>query len=318
MTDLLDPKNDIVFKAILVPECNEDVLISLISAVTCPSKKIVSAKVQNPELPKKKITDRGVILDILTRLDDGSFANIEMQMNWNSLLSERSHFYAAKLFASQLHRGANYSKLKPTTSIYLLGDIAFKESHPNVFHYTFRMREDQDRANLGSFMVMHFIEIPKLFGKVRDDMDGARNLPLKDWCLFLYNPSDPVLQKEVFDRMPALKKAHDTLKEISTKEELRELARMREKARLDHESFVEAAFMEGEAKGRAEGEAKGREEGRAEGEAKGRMEAQLELKQKLVHSLITNPATKHLDIKKLAALTELSVSDVKKLIKSNS
>ena len=60
LIDLLDPKNDVVFKAILVPECNEDVLISLITAVTKPPKKIVSAKVQNPELPKKKVTDKGV------------------------------------------------------------------------------------------------------------------------------------------------------------------------------------------------------------------------------------------------------------------
>ena len=72
MTDLLDPKNDVVFKAILVPECNEDVLISLITAVTRPQKKIISAKVQNPELPQKKVTDKGVILDILAKLDDGS------------------------------------------------------------------------------------------------------------------------------------------------------------------------------------------------------------------------------------------------------
>ena len=308
MIDLLDPKNDVVFKAILVPECNEDVLISLITAVTKPPKKIVSAKVQNPELPKKKVTDKGVILDILARLDDGSYTHIEMQMNWKTLLSERSHYYAAKLFSSQLQRGVNYSKLKPTTSIYLLNDIAFEDGPPNTFHYTFRMKEDKSLALLSSFMIMHFIEIPKLFGKIRNEPGDGRNLPLEDWCLFLYNPSDPALQKEVFSRMPALKKAHETLKEVSTKEELRELARMREKARLDHESFVDAAYMEGEAKGRAEGEAKGR--------AEGRNEAELETKKKILCSLIADPVTKHFDVEKLAILTQLSVSEVQELLKS--
>jgi predicted transposase/invertase (TIGR01784 family) len=326
MTELLDPKLDVIFKAMMAQQSNEDVRISLITAITMPVRPIISAKVLNPELPRKHITDKGVILDILVQLGDGSYTNIEMQMNWHRLLSERAHYYAARLFGSQLKKGFQYQKLKPTTSIFLLGDRAFRESPDHVFHYKFRMREDQNHAELSPLMTMHFIEIPKLFTSLNATVPLTRNLPLEDWCRFLYNPNDPLLELEVFPRMPEVKKAHESLKYLSDNVELQEIARIREKARLDYDSFVQAAFDEGEAKGkaegraegeargkaegRAEGEARGKAEGRAEGEAKGKAEGRAEAQTSFLVSLLKNPETRHLGIKELAAFTGLSETDI--------
>ena len=93
---------------------------------------------------------------------------------------------------------------------------------------------------------MHFVEIPKLISKLGQDVRPPEDLPLLNWCKFLYNPNQPGLD-EVIATMPALKKAKKKLEEISANEEKREIARMRERGRRDYESDLEDALVRGRA-----------------------------------------------------------------------
>ena len=65
---LLDPKNDAVFKMLFAKKGNEDILISLITAIINPESPISSVKILNPEIPKNHIDDKGTLLDILVQL----------------------------------------------------------------------------------------------------------------------------------------------------------------------------------------------------------------------------------------------------------
>jgi hypothetical protein len=98
---------------------------------------------------------------------------------------------------------------------------------------------------------MHFVEIPKLIGKLGQDVRPPEDFPLLNWCKFLYNPNHPGLD-EVIATMPALKKAKKKLEEISANEENREIARMRERGRRDNESDLEDALVRCRAEGKAD------------------------------------------------------------------
>ncbi|MBM4253801.1 MAG: hypothetical protein FJ146_17680 [Deltaproteobacteria bacterium] len=103
--------------------------------------------------------------------------------------------------------------------------------------------------------------------------------------------------------MPELKDAKDALEDLSAKDEAREIARLREKARLDMDSIMANAKKEGRAEGLAEGEAKGR----AEGEAKGRAEQSLLLLKKLLSDAVTS-ALSNAHLAELTGLTEAEVA----------
>ena len=102
--------------------------------------------------------------------------------------------------------------------------------------------------------------------------------------------------------MDTIKKALESLEEISRDENAREIARVREKARLDFESEVEGAMFEGIEIGKAEG--------RAEGEAKGRAEAEQLAKITFLKQLLNTPSTMNMTDEELAKLRGLSLKQV--------
>lgn len=57
LTERLDPTLDVVFK--LLFSSDEELLIALLTAVLRPEKRIASAQVRNPELPKDFSDDKG-------------------------------------------------------------------------------------------------------------------------------------------------------------------------------------------------------------------------------------------------------------------
>jgi len=309
MVDLLVPKNDAVFKMLLTYEGNEDVLIHLLSAVLLPSVPITSAKIKNPEIPKKHIGDKGTMLDILAELSDGRQLNLEMQMNWRPFIPQRAFFYASRLIAGQLKRSEHYEKLRPVIIIFLLGEIGFRDAAAKHFHYVFNMREDQNLAQITSMMSLHFIEIPKLIKCLNTGIALTENFALTEWCKFLYNPASPV-KDEVFASMPPLKKARKTLESISANEAAREIARQREKGFRDYISDIHYARETGKAEGKAEGIAVGKAEGiavgKAEGEAKGKNEERL----RMLAQLLSNHRTATMPAEELASLCGLSVDEV--------
>jgi len=105
----LDPTLDLVFKKLFAHPQNRAALISLLTAVLRPSQPITDVYVEDPEVRPEQVGDKNIYLDILVRLRDGSRFNVEMQAEKRPAFRERSLFYWAKVYGSQLERSMTIS-----------------------------------------------------------------------------------------------------------------------------------------------------------------------------------------------------------------
>ena len=102
---LLDPKLDVVFKLLFADPKNERLLTSLIEAVLRPPLPIASLTVLDREVRKEQVEERGIFLDVLVALDDGTRINIEMQCDLRGAVPDRWLYGWARLFSSGIDRG---------------------------------------------------------------------------------------------------------------------------------------------------------------------------------------------------------------------
>ena len=196
----------------------------------------------------------------------------------------------------------------------LLAEDAFP-TRPRDFHVGFSLQQDdQGEAvceDLRSQLHLHFFEVAKALRLWQARQLPATEVKLGAWLGFLADPSNQAVA-EACMTLPDLKEAKDVLEELSAEDDAREIARLREKARLDWTSMMEDARSAGEARGRAEGEARGR----AEGEARGRADGLEEKGLAILRALLAASETKNLPDVRLAELTGLTVADVARVRRS--
>ena len=117
---ILDPCLDVVSKMLLSsPDCR-DGLIDLIASIITPPSPIVGLEILNPIIPRQIVDERGVELDLLLRLDDGSHINLEMQTTTSKILPHRALYHWAKVYSTQLKIGALHPALRVVRTIFLL------------------------------------------------------------------------------------------------------------------------------------------------------------------------------------------------------
>ncbi|MCA1916483.1 MAG: Rpn family recombination-promoting nuclease/putative transposase, partial [Methanospirillum hungatei] len=78
----------------------------------------------NPYILKSFSENKEVILDIKATIDSKKLVDIEMQLQNSPSLMSRILFYWARLYASQIKQGNDYSVLQKTTSILILDDLS--------------------------------------------------------------------------------------------------------------------------------------------------------------------------------------------------
>ncbi len=98
-------------------------------------------------------------LDILVRLKNGEYINIEMQMDNVRSNEKRFLFYWANIYNRQLKKGEPYEKLTKTISISILDyELENSEKLHSIYHIT----EDETGRKLTDMLEIHTIELPKL------------------------------------------------------------------------------------------------------------------------------------------------------------
>jgi len=253
MRTLLDPTSDIVFKIMFSRPDSTELLISLLTAVLRPKVPIARVTILNPDLVKAAVTDRGVILDVHVRFEDGSRVNVEMQARKVIGMRERSVYHVARMYGTELVRGDEYFQLTPCVGIFLLG---YDELPSSRFHSTFELREVHDHELLSNHIQIHYVELLKLRracpGEWTDDSK------LVDWARF-FRPSDEHEREELAMKDPTFAKAKEVLETLSDDPEVQYWARVREEG--------EVLYRHELAETRKAGQAEGREEGKAEGRA---------------------------------------------------
>ena len=206
---------------------------------------------------------------------------------------------------SQLSRGDEYEKLRTTYAINFLNFDHFECQNPDQFVQTFRLREDRTGVLLSERFELHFIELLNFLRLHMKNPQGFGDEHLDHWLQFLLNPSDKSM-KRVVRSDPIIGEAMDPLKEISSDEQARQLARMREVGERDYRSGINSARKEGLEEGLAKGLAEGREKGLAEGRAEGEAQAKIQL----LKSLLDSPATASLSNETLAAVVQVPLEVV--------
>ncbi len=295
MSELLDPKNDFLFKRIFGSEKNKDVLLTFLNHIFKEANKPSLSEILllNPYTDKDSPLDKQSIFDIHARTEEGELINVEMQLFNKYDTEKRTLFYWSKQYSNQLLEGNAYRTLQKCVTINVLNySLLPNDQYHNVFH----LREDRTHISLLDDIEIHFLELPKL-EQMTTPLEGS---PLINWLLFLKG-TDPSHWEVLSMNEPELKKAMTTLEFLSQDREARMRYEARQKFLHDEASLVDSAMAEGERRGVEAGFQKGIEQGIEQG----KYQAQLDMAR--------NMFSLGLDIEVIAKATGLSQEDIRSL-----
>ena len=291
---ILDPCLDVVSKMLLsAPECREG-LIDLITCIITPPAPIVSVEIMNPFLPREVADERGIELDLLLRLDDGSQVNLEMQTTTSKIIPHRALYHWAKVYSSQLKIGATHPALKPARSIFLLKHPLYT-ADTNIAHHIIRAYREPVMVPEVSHFRLDFVELTKLVSENQAQPTRLSRLHL--WAAFFMKATQPEAIEALMSD-PIIKKTFDKLKEISDMDEAQQIARARELGMLRVTMEIDEA--------RDDGIEIGREEGREEGRVEGRKEERL--------AMIRHFLAKNMSLDQIATLLDTSRDELERLL----
>ncbi|WP_337404189.1 Rpn family recombination-promoting nuclease/putative transposase [Porcipelethomonas sp.] len=257
--DVVSAKLDIIFKKIFTE--NEDMLQSFLADILdIPYDDIQDIIVAKQELTPETIDGKFSRLDLNLKVAD-KLINVEIQLKGDNDYRDRTLFYWAKLYTSELKSGETYGQLKKTICINIINFNMFDRSD----YHTEIVTSIKDTGEIFSDKFsIHFFELKKVGKEVNPN--NRREL----WMQFLNASSEEEFEVLKQTNVPIMNKAVNIIYDLSEDTKIREMARLREKALHDEASALANAKNEGKAEGRAEGisigEAKGRAEGKAEAE----------------------------------------------------
>lgn len=136
----IDPKVDCVFKALLGKEENSNLLVHFLNAVLGAelSEPIVSVVIINPYNDKEFLDDKLTIVDVKANDQSGRIYQIEVQLAYYSDLPARMVYTWGDIYCKQLQSGSDFTNLKPTYSIWLMGKNAIKDDDKYIHAYKLR------------------------------------------------------------------------------------------------------------------------------------------------------------------------------------
>jgi predicted transposase/invertase (TIGR01784 family) len=130
--------NDVAFKWIFGRQERTKPLISLLNAVIGHDggePVFEDIRIMNPFDMTKFSAEKYGILDI--RVMDkrsGTWADVEVQVAYQSIFPERSMYYLAGMYRDQLRSGEDYEELRPCCGIHILLDDLF-EDEPEWYNH---------------------------------------------------------------------------------------------------------------------------------------------------------------------------------------
>lgn len=242
--ELLNPKNDYVFKRIFGHTGNEEITKQLLNSIL--KKQINEITVnENPILEKDLLDDKLGIVDIHAKIDNSIDVEIEMQVVDPKNIEKRIMYYWSKLYIQEIKAGDDYNKLHKTIAI-LIADFEL-ENLKNIpkFYTKWQIREEEYQSViLTDVLELYIIELPKAI-KIINLACSQEIAELKPWIAFLENPKDMEMVNMSKQNTIAIKKAKEVLTEISKDEHERYLAHLREKYILDQKSIENYGYNKG-------------------------------------------------------------------------
>ena len=268
--DVVSAKLDIIFKKIFTE--NEDMLQAFLADILdIPYEDIQDIIVAKQELTPETIDGKFSRLDLNLKVAD-KLINVEIQLKGDNDYRDRTLFYWAKLYTSELKSGETYGQLKKTICINI---INFNMFDRNDYHTEIVTSIKDTGEVFSDKFSIHFFELKKVGKKVNPN--NRREL----WMQFLNADSEEDFEVLKQTNVPIMNKAVNVIYDLSEDTRIREMARIREKALHDEASALANAKNEGISIGEAKGRAEGKAEGISIGEAKGRTEERNSLIEKM-------------------------------------
>lgn len=244
---ILSPKLDIVFQILFGEVGSEEITKDLLSTILDEQINEIDLN-QNIVLRRRSLEDKMGIVDVLAKINNNEYCNIEMQIIDHKNSKKRILYYWAKKYTQEIQKGEQYNNLKRTICV-LIADYEIGGLENIKFHSKWKIFEASEKKKvLTDDFELHIIELPKIR---KGEADGKEE-KLLEWLSFLENPES----KEVTSYMEKnenIKQAKEKLNTLSADEEVRILAELREKAIRDEKSAQENYFKEGLKEGIKEG-----------------------------------------------------------------
>lgn len=296
--DRLPLTSDYVFKRIFGQEENKEALKDFLESIL--KIKIENIEINNPEIPKDFYDSKYGVLDLKVTLDNKIIVNVEMQVQNQYNIEQRSTYYMSSVYAHQIGENEPYTNCKKVIVINILNFNYYKR---NAYHSIARMKfENTDReefVQIGynpedeyatKYIEMHIIELPKFKNK-NPEIDTK----LEQW-LWLFIGGEEEKMRRIENKNKEIERINKKLASMSLSREERNNYEFRKKAILDETSAIDYATK----KGLAQGIEQGIEQGK------------IEEKKKIAKEMIK----KEIDIETIVEITKLTKEEVEE-IKNN-
>jgi predicted transposase/invertase (TIGR01784 family) len=187
----IDPKIDCVFKALLGAEANERLLVHFLNAMlgTELPAPVVQVTILNPYNEREFLDDKLSVVDVKASDEHGRLYQIEIQLLVLPELPARILYGWTDLYSAQLRSGEDYTELRPTYAIWLLGETLLPQV-PGYAH-RYRLRDEQGRGlidhggiwlfELSKFAVEQVQTEQERWLKFFNEGEGLQQSDLPEW-----------------------------------------------------------------------------------------------------------------------------------------
>lgn len=240
---ILSPKIDVVFQILFGEVGSEKITKDLLNSML--DEKVEDVQLNENIVLRREIPEGKMgIVDVIAKVNNNEYCNIEMQLAPQAHIIKRILYYWARQYTREIKRGERYSKLKRTIVI-LIANFEIKELYEVDFHSKWQIKESKKgEIILTDDLELHIIEVPKMYKKEINEKDKK----LQEWLCFLENPESEEVQVYM-NKNENIKEASYKLKEMSEDERLIRLAELREKAILDEREAEDTGYIRGKKEG---------------------------------------------------------------------
>jgi len=231
--ELLDLRNDFVFKSFFGVERNSYLLLKFLNSIL--DIPISTIEFVDPHLESTHAEDKGSVMDVRVRTSEGEQINIEMQLGNHRAFPERMLIYWAKMYGSQHKRGKRYRELRKAVQIIITDFVLLEEEN---YHNLFQVANQKTNSLLSNHLEIHVLELPKL--RINNIIEVTE---LERWILFL--KCDTKTKEALAMESTTMREAFEEIERLSRNPETRRLADFREQELMDIMQREEDAREEG-------------------------------------------------------------------------
>ncbi len=251
---LLSPKLDVVFQALFGEVGSERITKKFLEAIL--DKKLEEVDLsRNIVLRRENPKDKMGILDVLVKINQEEYCNVEMQMVEKDNLIERILYYWSRIYGKNLNGSDDYIELKRTIGV-LIVNFEIKKLKELGYHSKWKIIEEKERKLiLTEHLELHIIEIPKIY----NIGENEEKEELVKWINFIENPESEKVG-EYMKENKEMKEAKEKLEVMSEDEKMQILAELRLKAIRDEKAVERFGYNQGIEKGIEKGIEQGKKE----------------------------------------------------------